>query len=64
MTKDIMDIVDSLLCYIETRDRKLLIISDIEIEPRNLIVITVSILDWLKLEHKRTLWMVEGKKLV
>lgn len=57
-----MDIVDSLLCYVETRDRKLLITSDIEIEPRNLTVITVDILAWLKLEHKRTLWMAEGRK--
>lgn len=57
-----MDIVDSLLCYVETRDRKLLITSDIEIEPRNLTVITVDILAWLKLEHKRTLWMGEGRK--
>ncbi|MDE6759163.1 MAG: hypothetical protein K2J90_00620 [Lachnospiraceae bacterium] len=57
-----MDIVDSFLRYIETRNRKLLITSDVEIEPKNLIVITVDILAWLKLEHKRTLWMAEGKK--
>ncbi len=56
------DIVDRLLYYMETRNRKLLITSDMEMEPSNLAVITIEILAWLKLEHKRTMWMAEGKK--
>ena len=57
-----MDIVDKLLIYRENSDIKLLIASDTDIEQQNLNVIVIEILSWLKLEHKRGIWINEGKK--
>lgn len=57
-----MDIVDKLLIYRESSDIKLLIASDTYIEQQNLNVIVIEILSWLKLEHKRGIWINEGKK--
>ena len=57
-----MDIVGQLLSYRENSDIKLLITSDIAIEQQNLNVIVIEILSWLKLEHKRSIWINEGKK--
>lgn len=57
-----MDIVDQLLNYRENSDSRLLIISDTVIEQQNLNVIVIEILSWLKLEHKRGIWINEGKK--
>lgn len=57
-----MDIVDRFLKYRESGDVELLIASDINIERQNLNVIVIQILAWLKLEHKRSLWIAEGKK--
>lgn len=59
-----MDVVDLLLEYMKTGDVKLLIESDMEFEKVNLNVIVVEILDWLRLEYKRSMWIAEGKKLV
>ena len=57
-----MDIVDKLLTYRENNDTKLLNTSDMDIEQQNLNVIVIEILSWLKLEHKRGIWINEGKK--
>lgn len=57
-----MDIVDKLLTYRENNDIKLLITSDMRIEQQNLNVIVIEILSWLKLEHKRGIWINQGKK--
>lgn len=57
-----MDIVDKLLTYRENNDIKLLITSDTRIEQQNLNVIVIEILSWLKLEHKRGIWINQGKK--
>ena len=57
-----MDIVDKLLQYRKDNDAKLLITSDIEVSQENLNVIVIEILAWLKLEHKRRIWITGGKK--
>ena len=57
-----MDIVDQLLDYRKSSDKKLLITSDINIAQENLNVIVIEILAWLRLEYKRYIWVKEGKK--
>lgn len=57
-----MDIIDLLLRYRKSNNIKLLITSDIEIDKEDLNVIVIEILAWLKLEHKRSMWILEGKK--
>lgn len=57
-----MDIIDLLLQYRKSNDIKFLITSDIEINKEDLNVIVIEILAWLKLEHKRSMWILEGKK--
>ena len=57
-----MILVDKLLDYIKTRDRKILITTDLQISDRDLSVVVIEILSWLRLEQKRTLWIAEGRK--
>lgn len=57
-----MDVVDLLLQYRKTYDINLLITSDLKIDKVNLNVIVIEILSWLKLEHKRSMWIAEGRK--
>lgn len=56
-----MNIVDQLMNYRKHNNIKVLIKSDINIEQENLNVIVIEILAWLRLEHKRSIWMNEGK---
>lgn len=58
-----MDIVSRLMSYRENSDIKSIIKSDIAIEQHNLNVIVIEILSWLKLEHKRSIWVSEGKRI-
>ena len=58
-----MDIVSRLMSYRENSDIKSIIKSDIAIEQQNLNVIVIEILSWLKLEHKRSIWVSEGKRI-
>lgn len=57
-----MDLVDVMLQYRVTGNKGLLITSDLEIDKQNLNVIVVKILSWLKLEHKRSMWISDGRK--
>ena len=56
-----MNISELLIEFRATQDKRLLNISeDVNLEDLN--VITIDILSWLKLEHKRELWIAEGKR--
>lgn len=57
-----MNIVDNLLNYLKYKDKRMLITTDIQISNYELNVVVIKILSWLKLEHKRQLLLVEGKK--
>lgn len=56
-----MSIIDKLLIYLENRDKKGLITTDNQISNIELNVVVIKILSWLKLEHKRGIWIAEGK---
>lgn len=56
-----MDIVDALLRYMEDKDKKILI-RNVQIRDYELTVVVVKILSWLKLEHKRSIWISQGKR--
>lgn len=56
-----MDTIDRLLEYMETRDEDILIENTL-INKFDLCVIVMKILSWLKLEHKRTIWISQGRK--
>lgn len=58
----LVSMIDELLHYYQTKDRKILITTDLQINNKNLHGVVVKILSWLRLEHKRTLWMAEGRK--
>ena len=57
-----MDIVGAMLKYMEVKDKRILVkniqISDYELT----VVVVVKILSWLKLEHKRSIWISQGKR--
>lgn len=57
-----MNIIDELLEYMESKDKKILITTDIQINDAELNIVVIKILSWLKLEHKRSIWISEGKK--
>lgn len=57
-----MNITDELLNYFTNKDRKALITTDMQISNYELNIVVIEILSWLKLEHKRTVWIADGKK--
>lgn len=57
-----MNEIDELLKYLQHKDKKRLITTDIQISDRELNVVVIKVLSWLKLEHKRSVWMAEGRK--
>ena len=57
-----MKIIDRMIQYMDKREKDILIDNDIEIRTQDLSVIIINILSWLKLEHKRSIWMSEGKR--
>lgn len=52
-----MNLIEMLIEYRKTGNEQLLVNSEYNIEKENLNVIVLEILSWLKLEHKRYLWM-------
>lgn len=60
--KNEMSVVDRLLNYFKEQDKKILITTDIQISKYELNVVVIQILSWLKLEHKRGIWMAEGRR--
>jgi hypothetical protein len=57
----IMDIVGAMLKYMEVKDKRILV-KNIQISDYELTVVVVKILSWLKLEHKRSIWISQGKR--
>lgn len=57
-----IDIVDILLEYYNKGMSNGLIIYLQGLSSKDIRVVVIEILGWLKLEHKRKLWMEEGKK--
>ena len=51
-----------LLTYFNDRDKSELICKNKDIDSRLLVVISVNLLSWLKLEYKRTIWIAEGRR--
>lgn len=58
-----MHIIDELLKYWGSKDKKALMTTDIQISNYEMNVVVIKILSWLKLEHKRSLWKAEGKEI-
>ena len=56
-----MDIVGAMLKYMEVKDKRILV-KNIQISDYELTVVVVKILSWLKLEHKRSIWISKGKR--
>lgn len=56
-----MNIVDKMIAFRDTQDITYLGM-DKCIDIENLNVIVIEILSWLKLQHKRELWIVQGRK--
>ena len=44
------------------KDRKILITTELQMDNKDLHVVVIKRLSWLRLEHKRTLWIAEGRK--
>lgn len=57
-----IDIVDLLLEYYKEGRSNNLITYLQELSPKDIRVVAIEILSWLKLEYKRESWMREGKK--
>ena len=56
-----MSTIDELLKYMKKRDKSILITNN-QLSDYELNVVVVKILSWLKLEHKRSIWIAQGKK--
>lgn len=56
-----MDIVAAMLKYMEVKDKRILV-KNIQISDYELTIVVVKILSWLKLEHKRSIWISQGKR--
>ena len=55
------DMIDLMLEFRKSGDMTLLITSNFKIEKKILNVIVINILDWLELEHKRSIWISQGR---
>ena len=57
-----MDIVDKMVQYMETRDNSILLTTGIQMTIADLSVVIIKVLSWLRLEHKRKVWISQGRK--
>lgn len=57
-----MEIIDKMISFMKKRDTSILFNSPFVIEKRELATVIIEILFWLQLEHKRKLWISEGRK--
>jgi len=57
-----MNLIEMLIEYRKAGNKQLLVSSECNIEKENLNIIVLEILSWLKLEHKRCLWINQGRK--
>jgi hypothetical protein len=56
------ELIERFFEYLHTADISKVVNHTTMKEPQKLGIIITKILDWLKLERKRTLWMEDGKK--
>lgn len=57
-----METIDRFIQYSKSGDIKLLV-ENTNISQRDLNIVIIEILDWLRLEHKRTIWKESGKNI-
>ncbi len=57
-----METIKKMIDYINKRDKDILITCNTDINIGDLSSVIIEILSWLRLEHKRRLWMAEGRK--
>ena len=57
-----MNITEVLIEYREKQNKDVLGFNEIETDNEDLNIIVIEILSWLKLEHKREIWISEAKK--
>lgn len=57
-----MDAIDKMLQYLNDMDKDAVLINNVQLSEKDLYVIIIKILSWLKLEYKRSIWIAEGKK--
>lgn len=58
-----MEVIDNMLEYMKNGERSKLIRTNQTISDCELRVVIVNILSWLRLEHKRGMWMAQGKNV-
>ena len=58
---EIIEVIDNMLEYMKSRERSKLISTELPITDSELCVVVVSIISWLRLEYKRSKWILEGK---
>lgn len=58
-----MEVIDNMLEYMKSRERSKLISTELSISDSELSVVIIKIISWLRLEHKRSMWILEGKKI-
>lgn len=56
-----MDIVDNMLKFFENGSREELLENTNCISTQDLRIVVINILSWLRLEHKRSIWMKQGR---
>lgn len=57
-----MDIVDKMIQYMDKRDCSILMTNSIYMSREDLGTVITYILSWLQLEHKRKLWISQGRR--
>lgn len=57
-----MDLIDIILEYYEKGTSEIVLNCEQELTQKEMRVVIIEILSWLKLEHKREMWIKEGKK--
>lgn len=56
------DVIDRMLQYLNSMDKDAVLINNVQLSEKDLNVIIIKILSWLKLEYKRSIWISEGRK--
>lgn len=57
-----MDLIDIILEYYEKGTSEIVLNCEQELTQKEMRVVIIEILSWLKLEHKREMWIKKGKK--
>ena len=57
------ELINKLFVYLKTRDNSILLTATTSNRIKKLDIIILNILDWMKLERKRSTWIEEGRKV-